>query len=100
MEENYLTLGFNKFLTKEKKQDEILEDEASLNIESTLGTRAYAGNSIASNGLMTINWNDNLITVSDKARERLYIGYIKEEGKYGIRVVDSEGSPQLDETYT
>lgn len=101
--EDYTTAGFDKFLTR--KQDpqtpeDILEDEGSLRIDETLGSKTFTGKSTSADGLLEIDWDNRKITVNDNVRDRVVVGYIAEEGKYGVRVTDSSGTDQLDETYT
>lgn len=100
-EENYLTAGFDKFLTRvrEAGPEEILEDESSLRIDKAIGSHVSSGKTTSPDGLLEIDWDRKRVTVSDKARDRVIVGYISEEDKYGVRVIDSTGTAQLDETY-
>lgn len=96
----YEDAGFDKFLTKKQlPQTEVLEDESSLNIAPSAGSENKAGISTSKDGRMTIDWNNLKITISDGIRSRVVIGQFKEENKYGVRVIDSAGVTQLDETY-
>jgi hypothetical protein len=92
--------GFDKFLTrKTPEQEQILPDEASLNINNLSGGETSFGITASPDDNLKVNWDNNQISFSDKARVRTVIGFFPEEKKYGVRVIDSTGVTQLDETY-
>ena len=56
------------------------------------------GISKSADGRLTIDWDNAKITITDKARKRVLIGFFPVEGLYGIRIYDATGAEVLNKT--
>ena len=97
-DQNYLSIGFNKFLTRIPASKTSLEDEDSVDLATIIGNQTYNGEGLSADGKLSIRWDENRIIVSDKARDRLVMGDLDRLGVYGIRVVDNTGATHFEES--
>jgi hypothetical protein len=97
-DQNYLSIGFNKFLTKLVQPKVQLEDDSSIESAPILGNQTYNGETVSPDGKMSLKWDENRVIFSDRARNRVILGDLDMEGVYGIRVVDNAGVTHFEES--
>lgn len=90
---NYLTTGLNKFFQKGSSSNELMEDQASFDVQQISGSNLSSGISKSIDGKLKIDWNNTLISAEDGARNRVEIGKLPgTDNEYGLRVTDVNGN--------
>lgn len=89
---DYLDSGFNQFLQRSipTKEPVILGDQFSAINSEVPGLGNGRTSSI--DGRLIMDWDGGNLSSSDGSRVRVMIGYIPEEKRYGLKILDSSGN--------
>ena len=94
---DYSTEGFNNYLVREFKdastaQKPILtQDDVDTLIEGVSGSKITSGISRSKDGLLKLDWDKGIITLSDGTKPYFILGK-QDDGTRGLRLLDAIGN--------